>query len=83
MFSFKSAKSSAGTLKPCKEMEKLFNEIQINLENNYKDLAITARKNAELRLEELNAEGAFSPKEYNKLKVKLDTYTQRMVGYHH
>ena len=32
-----------------KEVEAIFNEIQINLENNYKDLAIGARKNAEKR----------------------------------
>ena len=36
-----------------KEIEELFNEIQINLENNYKDLAIGARKKAAVRLEEL------------------------------
>ena len=30
-----------------KEIEALFHEIQINLENNYKDLAIAARKQAE------------------------------------
>ena len=35
------------------EIEKLFHEVQINLENNYKDLAIGARKQAEKKLKKL------------------------------
>ena len=64
-----------------KEIEALFNEIQINLENNYKDLAIGARKLAEKKLEELKDD--LSAKDYTKLKAKLDDYTKRMEGYHH
>ena len=56
-----------------REIEELFNEIQINLENNYKDLAIGARKKAAVRLEELHSEDKLSDKDYNKL----------MEGYHH
>ncbi|MBQ9200287.1 MAG: hypothetical protein IJ141_08935 [Lachnospiraceae bacterium] len=66
-----------------KEVEAIFNEIQINLENNYKDLAIGARKNAEKRLDELKADGSLSDKDYAKLKATLDNYTKRMEGYHH
>lgn len=66
-----------------REIEELFNEIQINLENNYKDLAIGARKKAAVRLEELHSEDKLSDKDYNKLKVILDDYTKRMEGYHH
>jgi hypothetical protein len=64
-----------------KEIENLFNEIQINLENNYKDLAIGARKKAEIRLEEVK--GELKDKDYARLKSKLDDYTKRMEGYHH
>lgn len=64
-----------------REIEYLFNEIQINLENNYKDLAIGARKNAEKRLGELKE--FLKEKDYNKLKATLDSYTKRMEGYHH
>jgi hypothetical protein len=64
-----------------KEIEGLFNEIQINLENNYKDLAIGARKKAEIRLEEVK--GELKDKDYARLKSKLDDYTKRMEGYHH
>lgn len=66
-----------------KEIEELFHEIQINLENNYKDLAIGARKKAESRLEEFRDEGALGDKDYKKLKEKMDEYTKRMEGYHH
>lgn len=66
-----------------KEVETLFHEIQINLENNYKDLAIGARKKAEARLEELKAAGDLSDKDYRRLKEKMDEYTRRMEGYHH
>ena len=66
-----------------REIEELFNEIQINLENNYKDLAIGARKKAAVRLEELHSEDKLSDKDYNKLKDILEDYTKRMEGYHH
>lgn len=67
----------------CREVEALFNDIQINLENNYKDLAIGARKNAEIKLEELRQSGELGDKDYKKLKLKLDDFTKRMEGYHH
>ena len=65
------------------EMENLFHEIQINLENNYKDLAISARKKAEKRLQELQNEGSLKEKDFKKLSDRLDEYTRRMEGYHH
>ncbi|MGN0368422.1 MAG: hypothetical protein ACI4EK_06545 [Wujia sp.] len=65
------------------EIEALFHEIQINLENNYKDLAIGARKKAQSRLEELHTAGELRPKDYGKLKATLDDFTKRMEGYHH
>lgn len=65
------------------EMEQLFHEIQINLENNYKDLAIGARKKAAERLEELKAADALNAKDYSKLKERMDDITKKMEGYHH
>lgn len=65
-----------------KEIEALFHEVQINLENNYKDLAISARKQAEVKLAEYQAAGELKEKEYKKLKEQLDEYTKRMEGYH-
>ncbi|MCM1173023.1 MAG: hypothetical protein NC393_12975 [Clostridium sp.] len=66
-----------------REVEALLNDIQINLENNYKDLAIKARKDAELKLSELKEKGELKDKDYQRLKAKLDDYTKRMEGYHH
>lgn len=66
-----------------KEILELFNEIQINLENNYKDLAINARKKAETRLSDVYLDGGLNEKDYKKLKAQLDDYTKRMEGYHH
>lgn len=66
-----------------KEVEALFHEIQINLENNYKDLAIAALKQAELRLEELIGQEELSEKESLKWKKVLEEYKEKMVGYHH
>ena len=59
-----------------KEIEALFHEVQINLENNYKE-------QAEVKLAEYQAAGELKEKEYKKLKEQLDEYTKRMEGYHH
>ncbi len=61
----------------------IFHEIQINLENNYKDLAIDARKKAETELERLKEDNQLSQRDYTGLKATLDDYTKRMAGYHH
>lgn len=66
-----------------KEIEDLFYEVQINLENNYKDLAISARKQAEAKLAEYQESGDIKGKDYARLKEQLDVYTKRMEGYHH
>lgn len=66
-----------------KDIETLFNEIQINLENNYKDLAIGARKKAEEMLAMYYSDGVLSGRDYEKLKYRLDDFTKRMEGYHH
>ncbi len=64
-----------------REMDALLNEIQINLENNYKDLAIKAKAQAEARMEELIASGELSGKDQEKIKKRMDEYAGRMAGY--
>ena len=64
-------------------IENKFKELQMNLENNYKDLAIDARKDLEETLERLHESGELKEKYYKKYKEKLDDYTNRMIGYHH
>ena len=66
-----------------KEIEALFHEVQINLENNYKDLAISARKQAKVKLPEYQAARALEAKDYTKLKEQPDEFTKRLEGYHH
>lgn len=65
------------------EIEKSFNEIQINLENNYKDLAIGARKQTEEMLSRLHNSGELADKYFEKYSEKLSVYTKRMENYHH
>ena len=51
--------------------------------NSQQDLAIKARKDAELKLTELKEKGELKDKDYGKLKARLDDFTKRMEGYHH
>lgn len=69
------------SIKQC--VERSFNEIQINLENNYKDLAISAKKEAEELLEHLHKTGELKDKYYDKYSNKLADYSKRMENYHH
>ena len=66
-----------------KEIEALFHEVQINLENNYKDLAHKALKELDELVTKLNEEGQLKEKDYTKLRDKVDDYKRRMAGYHH
>ena len=66
-----------------KELEKAFNEIQMNLENNYKDLAIKAYKDADLMLNNYHKESNIHDKTYTKFKARLDIFAKRMEGYSH
>ena len=66
-----------------RELDMIISELKQFLENNYKDLAITARKQAEIKLAEYQTAGELKEKEYKKLKEQLDEYTKRMEGYHH
>ena len=64
-----------------REMEAALNEIQINLENNYKDLAIKAKDDAEQRLEERHASCELTGKDYEKMQKRMFEYAARMAGY--
>lgn len=66
-----------------KEIEAKLNSIQMNLENNYKDEAISAQKEGEALLEQYKEEGKIKPHEYEMFRSKLYSYKVRMVGYDH
>lgn len=66
-----------------KKIEASLNEIQINLENNYKDLAIKAFKDTADLIERYHNESMIDVKTYSKYKGQLDVFAKRMEGYSH
>ncbi len=65
------------------ELDGLQNELRINLENNYKDLAHDALKKLHAVLEAYKADGSIKEKDYLKYKKIADDYSEKMVNYHH
>lgn len=65
------------------ELETIIQELQVNLENNYKDLARDALKKLHATLEENLATGRMKEKDYNKYKKIADDYSNKMTNYHH
>lgn len=66
-----------------KEIEAKVNELQMYLENNYKDLAIEAKKNAVTLVEECYKSGEINDKTYQKYTKILNDYTEMMKNYNH
>lgn len=64
-------------------MEAKINDLKINLENNYKDLAHDALKELQKTLEEFKESGELKGKDYVKYKQTADDYAMRMMNYHH
>ena len=64
-------------------VKKALNEIQINLENNYKDLAIKAYNDAAALIETYRADKKLNDKDYEKYKQELAVFHKRMEGYSH
>ena len=65
------------------DIKKALNEIQMNLENNYKDLAINAYNDSVILLESYHTDGRIDDKSYDKYKEELAVYHKRMEGYSH
>ena len=61
-------------------VKKALNEIQINLENNYKDLAIKAYNDAAALIETYRADKKLNDKDYEKYKQELAVFHKRMEG---
>ncbi len=65
------------------ELEKAFWELQMNLENNYKDLAISAHKKVIELMEDRKHSQSLSPKDYEKYVKRLEEYSKKMEHYNH
>lgn len=59
------------------------NELDMNLANNYKDLAHKALRELDDLVESLHAQGELKDRDYTKLVNKVNEYKVRMAGYHH
>lgn len=69
--------------KKCKELEAIIQELQVNLENNYKDLAHDALKKLHGTLEDKFTTGKISERDYKKYKKIAEDYSAKMANYHH
>lgn len=65
------------------DLDGKLNELKMNLENNYKDLAHSALKEFQSTLEGYKESGELKEKDYLKYKQIADTYAMRMINYHH
>ncbi len=66
-----------------REMDEILDELQANLENNYKDAAQNARIRLQERADALYASGKLSEKEYRRYIARYNEYTVKMTGYGH
>ncbi len=69
--------------KKFKELDDIIERLDMNLGNNYKDLAIDARNELEKAIDRMSLSGELSGKNYEKYYQKLTSYTIKMKDYHH
>jgi hypothetical protein len=65
------------------KLDAKYSEMNMNLENNYKDLAKTALKELDLLVEEMKSTGELNEKDYIKVRRDVDGYKTRLSDYHH
>lgn len=65
------------------QIEQQITDMQLYLENNYKDLAIQARKDATTLVEKAYEEKKIKEKSYQHYKALLEAYTKEMLHYNH
>lgn len=66
-----------------KQVNAAINELDMNLSNNYKDLAHKALRELDELVNKLHDDGDLKEKDYMKLSAKVDEYKRSMSGYHH
>ena len=63
------------------QIEEKIEDIQLNLENNYRKPAAEAYKAAQRSVEEYFAEGHINEKDYKEYKKWLSEYEKKLEGY--
>ena len=58
-------------------------EMNMNLANNYKDLAHDALKELDQMVEDFKASGDLKEKDYQKMRQMVDDYKRKLADYHH
>ena len=58
-------------------------EMNMNLANNYKDLAHDALKELDRMGEDFKASGDLKEKDYQKMRRMVDDYKRKLADYHH
>ena len=58
-------------------------EMNMNLANNYKDLAHDALNELDRMVEDFKASGDLKEKDYQKLRRMVDDYKRKLADYHH
>lgn len=66
-----------------KELDREFATLQMNYENNYRDLAKQETSDLIKKIEELKNKGILKGKKYDQYKAKIDDYAKRMIDYHY
>ena len=59
------------------------NEMNMNLANNYKDLAHDALKELDQMVEDLKQSGDLKEKDYQKMRQMVEGYKVKLSDYHH
>lgn len=59
------------------------NEMNMNLANNYNDLAHDALKELDQMVEDLKQSGDLKEKDYQKMRQMVDGYKVKLSDYHH
>ena len=69
--------------KAVRELERIIEDIDINLSNNYKEPAHKARMRLKTRADELFSGGALKEKDYKRFITIYEEYSEMMKDYRH
>ena len=69
--------------KSVRELERIIEDIDINLSNNYKEPAHKARMRLKTRADELFSVGSLKEKDYKRFITIYEEYSEMMKDYRH